>query len=129
LTGAWDAARPIGDGLAPSGSVLDVGHRLANQKVSTGASRRLTLLGPKSNQCHERKRLRKNMALFKRGDTWRHEFLFARRRVRESAKTTLKTVRSGLNRIAAGNWELGFNGLADVWEAQGQSVKEIGWKG
>jgi hypothetical protein len=32
------------------------------------------------------------MALFKRGGTWWYEFLFARRRVRESTKTTSKTV-------------------------------------
>ena len=32
------------------------------------------------------------MALLRRGKVWWYEFLFTRRRVRESAKTTSKTV-------------------------------------
>lgn len=32
------------------------------------------------------------MALFKRGDVWWYEFIFARRRIRESAKTSRKTI-------------------------------------
>lgn len=33
-----------------------------------------------------------NMALFKRGEVWWYEFIFAGRRIRESAKTSRKTI-------------------------------------
>ena len=65
------------------------------------------------------------MALFKRGDTWWYEFLFARRRVRESAKTTSKTVARLAEQNRRRELERGFNGVADVREERVRSVKEI----
>ncbi len=68
------------------------------------------------------------MALFKRGDTWWYEFLFARRRVRESAKTTSKTRARLAEQNRRRELERGFNGVADVREERVRSVKEIAAK-
>jgi integrase len=68
------------------------------------------------------------MALFKRGDTWWYEFLFARRRVRESAKTTSKTVARLAEQNRRRELERGFNGIADVREERVRSVKEMAAK-
>lgn len=65
------------------------------------------------------------MALFKRGDTWWYEFLFARQRVRESAKTTSKTVAKQAEQNRRRELERGFNGVEDVREDRVRSVKAI----
>jgi integrase len=65
------------------------------------------------------------MALFRRGDTWWYEFLFARQRVRESAKTTSKTIAKQAEKIRRRELERGFNGVEDVREDRVQSVKTI----
>jgi integrase len=65
------------------------------------------------------------MALFKRGDTWWYEFLFARRRVRESAKTPSKTVARLAEQKRRRELEQGFNGFEDVREERIRSVGEI----
>ncbi len=66
------------------------------------------------------------MALFKRGKTWWYEFLFARRRVRESAKTTSKTVAKLAEQKRRRQLEDGFNGLEDNREERIRTVKELG---
>ena len=66
------------------------------------------------------------MALFKRGNTWWYEFLFARRRVRESAKTTSKTVAKLAEQNRRRELERGFNGVEDVRDERIRSLKEIG---
>jgi integrase len=66
------------------------------------------------------------MALFKRGDVWWYEFLFARRRVRESAKTTSKTVAKLAEQKRRRQLEDGFNGIEDNREERIRSVKELG---
>jgi integrase len=65
------------------------------------------------------------MALFKRGDIWWYEFLFARRRVRESAKTTSKTVARLAEQKRRRELEEGFNGFEDVREERVRRVSEI----
>jgi integrase len=65
------------------------------------------------------------MALFRRGDTWWYEFLFARQRVRESAKTTSKTVAKQAEQNRRRELERGFNGVEDVREDRVRSVKTI----
>src|SRR6266853_885685 len=65
------------------------------------------------------------MALFKRGDTWWYEFLFARRRVRESAKTTSKTVAKLAEQKRRRDLEQGFNGVEDRREERIRSVNEL----
>src|SRR5271154_4464871 len=65
------------------------------------------------------------MALFRRGNIWWYEFLFARRRVRESAKTTSKTVAKQAEQNRRRELERGFNGVEDVREERIRSIKEI----
>ena len=66
------------------------------------------------------------MALFRRGNIWWYEFLFARRRVRESAKTTSKTVAKLAEQKRRRQLEDGFNGVDDNREERISSVKELG---
>jgi len=66
------------------------------------------------------------MALFKRGDVWWYEFLFARRRIRESAKTTSKTVAKLAEKNRRRELEGGFNGIQDRREERIRTIKEIG---
>src|SRR5258706_9173586 len=66
------------------------------------------------------------MALFKRGGIWWYEFLFARRRVRESAKTTSKTVAKLAEQKRRRELEGGFNGIQDKREERIRSISELG---
>jgi hypothetical protein len=66
------------------------------------------------------------MALFKRGGVWWYEFLFARRRVRESAKTTSKTVAKQAEQNRRRELERGFNGVEDNREDRIRTIKELG---
>ena len=66
------------------------------------------------------------MALFKHGDTWWYEFLFARRRVRESAKTTSKTIAKLAEQKRRRELEQGFNGMEDKRDERIRTVKELG---
>jgi len=65
------------------------------------------------------------MALFKRGNTWYYEFMFARRRVRESAKTTSKTVAKLAEQNRRRGLEGGFNGIQDKREERIRSIREL----
>jgi hypothetical protein len=66
------------------------------------------------------------MALFKRGKIWWYEFLFARWRVRESAKTPSKTVAKLAEQKRRRELEDGFNGVTDNREERIKTVKELG---
>jgi integrase len=66
------------------------------------------------------------MALFRRGEIWWYEFLFARRRVRESAKTTSKTVAKQAEKNRRRELENGFNGIQDNRDERVRSIKELG---
>jgi|SRR5579862_2087268 len=65
------------------------------------------------------------MALFKRGEIWWYEFLFARRRIRESAKTTSKTVARLTEQKRRRELEEGFNGLKDTRQERIRALSEI----
>jgi len=65
------------------------------------------------------------MALSKRGDTWWYEFQFAQRRIRESAKTTSKTVAKQAEQNRRRELERGFNGVEDAREDRVRSIKEV----
>src|SRR5260370_18355085 len=65
------------------------------------------------------------MAIFRRGNIWWYEFLFARRRVRESAKTTSKTVAKLAEKNRRRELENGFNGVQDNREDRVRSIKEL----
>ncbi len=66
------------------------------------------------------------MALFRRGKIWWYEFLFAHRRVRESAKTTSKTVAKLAEQKRRRQLEDGFNGVTDDREERVRSLREVG---
>jgi integrase len=65
------------------------------------------------------------MGVFRRGNVWWYEFLFARRRVRESAKTISKTVAKQAEKNRRRELERGFNGVEDNREERIRSIKEI----
>jgi integrase len=65
------------------------------------------------------------MALFRRGDVWWYDFLFARRRVRESAKTNSKTVAKQAEQNRRRELERGFNGVEDNREDRIRSIREM----
>src|ERR1700675_3268001 len=66
------------------------------------------------------------MALLRRGKVWWYEFLFARRRVRESAKTTSKTVAKLAEQNRRRQLEDGFNGVEEKRRERIKSIKELG---
>lgn len=66
------------------------------------------------------------MALFRRGDVWWYDFFFARQRVRESAKTTSKTMAKQAEQIRRRDLERGFNGVEDNREERIRSIKDVG---
>jgi integrase len=66
------------------------------------------------------------MALFRRGKIWWYEFFFAKRRVRESAKTTSKTVAKLAQQQRRRELEKGFNGLEDTRDERIRTIREIG---
>ena len=65
------------------------------------------------------------MALYKRGDIWWYEFQFAQRPIRESAKTTSKTVAKQAEQNRRRELERGFNGIEDARAERVRPVKEI----
>jgi integrase len=65
------------------------------------------------------------MSLFRRGKTWHYEFMFAQRRVRESAKTTSRTVAKLAEQNRRRELEAGFNGIQDKREERIRSIREL----
>jgi len=65
------------------------------------------------------------MAVYKRGQVWWYEFIFAGRRVRESVKTHSKTVAKLAEQKRRRELEEGFNGLEDTRDERIKSIKEL----
>jgi integrase len=65
------------------------------------------------------------MSLFKRGSTWWYEFNFAQRRIRESARTTSKTVAKQAEQNRKRELEKGFNGFEDNRRDRIQTIREL----
>ena len=65
------------------------------------------------------------MALSQRGDIWWYEFIFARRRIRESAKTTSKTIAKQAEQNRKRELERGFNGFEDNRGERVRSVRDL----
>jgi integrase len=65
------------------------------------------------------------MSLIKRGKIWSYEFVFAGRRIRESAKTTSKTVAKLAEQRRRRELEKGFNGIEDNRDDRIRSVAEL----
>lgn len=53
------------------------------------------------------------MSLFRRGDLWWYEFWFAGQRIRESSKSTSKTVAKDAEKNRKREVEEGFNNIVD----------------
>ncbi len=85
----------------------------------------LTVQRRPSDQCHERRHRDDSMALFKRGKTWHYEFMFAQRRIRESAQTTSKTIAKLAEQNRRRELEAGFNGIQDKREDRIRSIREL----
>jgi integrase len=67
------------------------------------------------------------MSLFKRGDVWWFKFKFAGQTIRESSKSTSKTLAKDAERNRRRELEQGFNGISKVQRAQMFSVAAENW--
>src|SRR5205809_984947 len=65
------------------------------------------------------------MALFKRGNVWWYEFMFAGRRIQESAKTRSKTVARLAEQKRRRELEEGFNNLSDTRRERIKTFREL----
>jgi len=65
------------------------------------------------------------MSLFKRGNVWWYEFWFAARRVRESSKTTSKTLAKAAEQKRRRELEEGFNNLEDVRQERVRTIQDL----
>jgi hypothetical protein len=67
------------------------------------------------------------MSVYKRGDTWWFKFKFAGQTIRESAKTSSKTVAKSAERTRRRELEEGFNGISKPQRAQLFNVAAESW--
>ena len=66
------------------------------------------------------------MAVFCRGDVWWYEFIFAGRRVRESSKSTSKTVAKAAEQKRKRELEEGFNNFVDTRRERVRTIADLG---
>lgn len=65
------------------------------------------------------------MAVYKRGKVWWYEFWFAEKRIRESAKTSRKTLAVEAEKRRRMELEKGFNGIQDTRHRNIGTIREI----
>jgi hypothetical protein len=65
------------------------------------------------------------MAIFQRGEIWWYEFSFAGRRIRESSKSTSKTLARTAERNRKRELEEGFNNVSDTRHERVRTVGDI----
>ena len=65
------------------------------------------------------------MAVFKRGDVWWYKFYFAGRLMRESSKSTSKTVAKDAEKQRRRELEAGFNNITEARQQRISSLREI----
>jgi hypothetical protein len=65
------------------------------------------------------------MSVFKRGDVWWYKFRFAGQLVRESAKTSSKTVAREAERLRRRALEEGYNAISDRREDRIKTVRQV----
>jgi len=65
------------------------------------------------------------MAVFKRGDQWHYEFVFAGRRIRESSKSSSKTVAKKAEANRRREMEEGYNGIEDRREDRVRTLQDV----
>jgi len=66
------------------------------------------------------------MSVYKRGDSWWYSFIYAGRRVQESAKTTSKTLAKSIEQKRRREFEDGMNGLDRTRKDKIRSIAELG---
>jgi integrase len=67
------------------------------------------------------------MSVYRRGETWWYKFKFAGQAIRESAKTTSKTVAKNAERTRRRELEEGFNGISKPQRAQLFNLAADNW--
>jgi len=65
------------------------------------------------------------MAAFKRGEVWWYKFYFAGRLIRESTKSTSKTVAKDAEKQRRRELEAGFNNITETREQRIRSLREV----
>jgi len=65
------------------------------------------------------------MAVFKRGEVWWYKFYFAGRLIRETSKSTSKTVAKSAEQQRRRELEAGFHNISEVRQQRIRSLKEI----
>lgn len=65
------------------------------------------------------------MSLFKRGNIWWYKFWFSPMRVRESSKTTSKTLAKAAEQKRRRELEEGFNNIEDVRQERVRTIREL----
>jgi hypothetical protein len=65
------------------------------------------------------------VSLFKRGEVWWYEFLFAGRRIRESSQSTSKTIAKATEQKRLRELEKGFNNVTDVRHERIRSFRDV----
>ena len=65
------------------------------------------------------------MALFKRGEIWWYKFYFAGREIRESTKSTSKTIAKDAEKERHRELERGFNNITQARENRIRPLREI----
>ena len=65
------------------------------------------------------------MAVFKRGEVWWYKFYFAGRLIRESSKSTSKTVAKDAEKQRRRELEAGFHNITDIRQQRIRSLEEI----
>ena len=65
------------------------------------------------------------MSLFRCGDVWWYEFLFAGQRIRESTKSSSKTVAKDAERTRRRELEEGFNNITDQRHERIRTFRDI----
>ena len=65
------------------------------------------------------------MAVFKRGDVWWYKFYFAGRLIRESTKSTSKTIAKTAEQQRRRDLEIGFNNVTETRQQRIRALKEI----
>jgi hypothetical protein len=65
------------------------------------------------------------MAVFKRGDVWWYKFYFAGRLIRESTKSTSKTIAKTAEQQRRRDLEVGFNNVTETRQQRIRALREI----
>jgi len=65
------------------------------------------------------------MAVFKRGEVWWYKFYFAGRLIRETSKSTSKTVAKAAEQQRRRELEAGFHNISEVLQQRIRNLKKV----